>query len=316
MTLIISKSSRDYVLQVTDRLVTRSGASFDPLANKNILFCALNGILSFAYTGHAYIGGTPTDQWLAEQLIGKNFIIHDGLPAIECGPTKLIYIGPALQILIEALNKAFDKEIEPNFKKDWFEKRFDLCFVGYVWNKKGKFRPFCGDIFKPPSSKKFWIIFSDRNWYYEAHISGAPVANISQEQLESLMVKLRNKVPDEAENLIVELIREISKNISIVGSDCMSIFIPSPSVAHTSPIRVKFIPKIERIIDVPNIGDNIKTIYSPWVIGPRMFIPPAMLGNTGFNARLGRCLYEVKMEAPNIPGKGMFHESQKRKLLN
>ncbi|MDP2046001.1 MAG: hypothetical protein Q8L00_07310 [Deltaproteobacteria bacterium] len=138
MTLIISKTSRNYVLQVTDRLVTRSGDSFDPLANKNILFCALNGILSFAYTGHAYIGSTPTDQWLAEKLIGKK--LKDHLPCVECGPIKTSYIGPAFQTLIEALNIAFTEAIEPTLKDDWFKRRFDLCFEGYVWNKNRKFR--------------------------------------------------------------------------------------------------------------------------------------------------------------------------------
>ncbi len=244
-------------------------------------------------------------------------MIHDDLPAIECGPTKLTYIGPALQTIKEAINKAFDEAIEPNFKNDWFEKRFDLCFVGYVWNKKGKYRPFCGDIFKPPSSKKFWIIFSDRNWYYEAQISGAPAANVSQERLESLMVTSRNKEPDDVESLIIELIREISKKISIVGTDCMSILIPSPSESHIKPIRVRFLSKTDRKIILPSIDspEILKAAYSPWVIGPRMFIPPAMLGNTGFTARLGRCLYEVKMEGPNPPGEGMFHTSQKRKEL-
>lgn len=314
MTLIISKTSRNYVLQVTDRLVTKSGDSFDPLANKNIIFCALNGILSFAYTGHAYIGSTPTDQWLAEKLIGKK--LKDHLPCVECGPIKISYIGPALQTLIEALNRAFTEDIEPTLKDDWFKRKFDLCFEGYVWNKNRKSRPFNGVIFKTTNSDKFYIRYSDRHWYSEAIITGAPSGNVSQEQLEKLTEVLRNKEPDEAESIISEFIQDLSKNNPTVGSDCMSILIPSPSEAHLKSVRVRFIPISEHVAYKPQISeDQIKIAYSPWVIGPQMFIPPAMLGNTGFNARLGRCLYEIKMEAPSTPGEGMSHEAQKRKEL-
>jgi hypothetical protein len=320
MTLIISKTSRNFVLQVTDRLVTerieslKTFKSFDPLANKNIIFCALNGILSFAYTGHAYIGNNPTDQWLAEKLIGKK--LKDNLPFVECGAIKICYIGPALQTLIEALNRAYAEDIEHKFKKDWLEKRFDLCFEGYVWNKKRRFRPFNGDIFKSTNSEKFYIRYSDRHWYSEAIITGAPAANVSQEQLEKLTKALRNKEPDETESIISEFIQDISTNNLTVGSDCISILIPSPSEAHLKSVRVRFIPKSEHLAYKPQISeDQIKIAYSPWVIGPRMVCPPAMLGNTGFNARLGRCLYEIKMEAPSTPGEGMFVEAQKRKEL-
>lgn len=72
MTLILTHLSAGYpyALQVTDRLVTKGGSPFDPLANKNIVYVARNAIVSIAYTGLAYIDGIPTDVWIAERLVG------------------------------------------------------------------------------------------------------------------------------------------------------------------------------------------------------------------------------------------------------
>lgn len=44
---------------------------FDPEANKTIVYVARDAIVSIGYTGRAYLEGRPTDQWIAEQLIGE-----------------------------------------------------------------------------------------------------------------------------------------------------------------------------------------------------------------------------------------------------
>jgi len=72
MTLILGQASRDYVLQVTDRLVTKGNRPFDPLANKNIVYCARNALVAIGFTGIAFLGDIPTDQWIVEQLTGTS----------------------------------------------------------------------------------------------------------------------------------------------------------------------------------------------------------------------------------------------------
>src|SRR5262249_10085532 len=64
--------SRLFVLQVSDRLLTQGEKSFDPIANKNVLYVATDGIISLGYTGVAFLDGIPTDQWIAEKLTGAN----------------------------------------------------------------------------------------------------------------------------------------------------------------------------------------------------------------------------------------------------
>jgi hypothetical protein len=76
MTQILSLAARGYVLQASDRLVSkrRSGHTLkphDPMFNKHILYVAKDAIVSIGFTGLAYISGVPTDQWLASVLTGE-----------------------------------------------------------------------------------------------------------------------------------------------------------------------------------------------------------------------------------------------------
>lgn len=68
MTLILSVSTSSYGLQVGDRLVSKSGVPFDPLANKSLVIGCTDGLLALSYTGRAYVRREPTDEWLAVQV--------------------------------------------------------------------------------------------------------------------------------------------------------------------------------------------------------------------------------------------------------
>src|SRR6266851_8318629 len=96
MTLILARASKDYVLQVTDRLVTRGNDPFDTLANKNILYAAKNAVVAMAYTGQAFIGDVPTDQWIVETLSGHIFERDRKPPFLSYAKTKVSDLGAAL----------------------------------------------------------------------------------------------------------------------------------------------------------------------------------------------------------------------------
>ena len=109
MTLALTKVSANYVLQVSDRLVTRrsSGEQHDPFANKNIIYAAKDGIVVIAYAGLAYLDDVPTDEWIAERLWGEPFEYRDGHPvALQLGAKpKDIRLGPALRRLCGELQQ-------------------------------------------------------------------------------------------------------------------------------------------------------------------------------------------------------------------
>jgi hypothetical protein len=73
MTLILGIYTNWHAIQVSDRLVRLATAPplpYDTLANKTVVYFARRGVLSISFTGIAYIGRTPTDQWVAEKLSG------------------------------------------------------------------------------------------------------------------------------------------------------------------------------------------------------------------------------------------------------
>lgn len=303
MTLIISKASINYILQVSDRLVTMDQKPFDPLSNKSIIYCALNGILSISYTGVAFIGSLPTDQWIAEKLLGHSFQEVKKPPAFGNRETNFKYIGPALQMLRESLNNVIHSEIKPELRNDWFEKSFDLCIDGWVWGSKGKYRPFLTCISKPPKSHTFEYKIEPRRWYLGGRfkVGAAPSGNISGDILQSLVNKLANNKPDEAEVNLVSTIREVSKSNRLVGADCMSILLPPPPIAHQIPARVRFIPsKDATAILTSNSGKRIvKVAYTPWLIGPGSFSSPAIISGKGWE--VGLCYYRIAFDGPEDP---------------
>jgi hypothetical protein len=85
MTLILAQASRRFALEVSKRLVSRGGKAFDAAANKNVIFIAKDAVVAFGYTGRAYSEGVPTDQWIAEVLIGVRFERGRKPPAVRKG---------------------------------------------------------------------------------------------------------------------------------------------------------------------------------------------------------------------------------------
>jgi hypothetical protein len=70
VTLVLTCLTPEYVVQVSDKRVTRisDGAVVDDLRNKGTMYCAQMG---FGYTGLAEIEGFPTDRWLAQALASQ-----------------------------------------------------------------------------------------------------------------------------------------------------------------------------------------------------------------------------------------------------
>jgi hypothetical protein len=100
MTFVLARTSRNYVLQIADRLVTRADRPYDASANKTILYRTANGIVTIGYTGLAYVGDVPTDKWIVEQITG---ITAFPPMAMRSGPFDYVDTGRVLRRLREAL---------------------------------------------------------------------------------------------------------------------------------------------------------------------------------------------------------------------
>jgi hypothetical protein len=68
MTLILELFERTCIIHAGDRLVTVAGRPYDETANKSVIFQARDSRVVLGYTGAAYVGDFPTDEWIAYQL--------------------------------------------------------------------------------------------------------------------------------------------------------------------------------------------------------------------------------------------------------
>src|SRR5689334_7331451 len=135
MTLLLTLASRDFILQVSDRLVTKNGSPFDPMANKSLVYRAQDAIVTMAYTGSAYIAGQPTDVYLAEAILGEK---HEG--GLRIGPSRhVMTIGPAIKLLAEKLAIGFANS---RTSSDAREMPFELIITGWQANQSNRARPF------------------------------------------------------------------------------------------------------------------------------------------------------------------------------
>jgi hypothetical protein len=88
MTIHISYSCPDFVLQAGDRLVTqRDGEQYeeyDPNCNKSLYLDIADARVIVSYSGNAYVSGMNTDLWLARAIIGDaalgDYVTEGGVP--------------------------------------------------------------------------------------------------------------------------------------------------------------------------------------------------------------------------------------------
>jgi hypothetical protein len=315
MTLILTRASQKYVLQVTDRLVTekKSRKPFEEVANKNILYCARNGIATIGYTGHAIIGGVTTDQWIVEKMTGVSFSRNRKLPAIRNVTFPWIDIGQCLRILKEKLDNA-QEDIHPSLKKDWIASTFDVSVAGWQWDKKGRSKPFMASCSKPENSGSFELTYIPRTDLTRGkfNLCAAPAVNISKSRLRKLKDDISSRSIDETERLMVETIREISTQVPEVGPNCMSIFISPPSVGR---VRTRYVPVTStNAIAATETGElHLTVAFSPWVIGQNVIVAPSLISGHGISVPLGQCPYNIDLEAPVNPQIKAILSSQQRR---
>src|SRR5260370_36839046 len=75
MALILTAINADCVVQGSDRLTTKWPAQrflgeHDPIANKTAIYLAYDGPMVISFSGTAYVGAEPTDNWIPRQLAG------------------------------------------------------------------------------------------------------------------------------------------------------------------------------------------------------------------------------------------------------
>ena len=113
---------------------------------------------------------------------------------------------------------------------------------------------------------------------------------------------------------LVDAIQLISKTNNTVGGNCMTIYLPPPQELRT---EIEFVPLVEHTAVIKDSATNevhigpFPVVYSPWIIGPKLVSPPAvMFGGGQFS--LGRWRIDVKAQTVKVDGLHGAWSSQTR----
>lgn len=272
MPLIVSRASKDYVLQVTALPSRDYGRPVPPL-NPGILYCAANGIAAFGCTGFVQIAGMPINRWLVSKLTGR-------VPPVR-------NLGQSLTVLSQELSRA---PVDPESADYWIQHDFDIHIVGWQWSHR-RYRPVVAGLCKPPASAAFRVDYLPRYWYldrgkpgpdgrrgYRFNITAAPDTAITRAQLQAVVRRIRDLSPDDAETVLADTIRETSRSLPEAGPHVMSILLDSPRLARA---RVRFLPP--QAPGPPAAGPRrnghgqVPFTMSPWLVTPDRVAAPAIL---------------------------------------
>jgi hypothetical protein len=303
MTLVITVATPTYALHVSDRLVSKGGQPHDPLANKTVVFRATDGLLTFGYTGPAFLGDAPTDTWVADGLSGGS--CKSDVRGIRYGDFPVRDVGSNLLTLCQRLRadqqfRTLNGEISA-VGWQWSARRSDPLVRNVLW------------VLHSGSGKLQWQQIVPRHIpERKTTFRMVPTGDwaLGDEVWRRLLEQVGAAGPDWelVEGLLVDAIRRASaQKPGTIGSHCMSVLLRPWRFPNA---LVRFLPKVPHH-EAP-FGQTVEVAYSPWMVAPDAIHSPAVLIG-GLRCEQGLLTYS--MEAPPVPDsqalKGVF-QSQNR----
>jgi hypothetical protein len=233
LTLVLSVTTPDFVLQVSDRRIVRVGSTGriasvdDDDATKAVLVLP-SPPMTFAYTGLAEIAGTRADVWLMEAL-GGGITLHERMVALT------------------------DRATEAFSKLPRRERAIEHALVGVGWGRLvpgAPLEPFCctisnrigADGSRLPTVRRafgMWCeILRDRPFgFYEA---GQPLLPAEKTRLKRVIGQAvaRKPSPGPVGRLLGEQVRSVAARNEAVGRGLLLNSLPRPSENGPQDLRV------------------------------------------------------------------------------
>ena len=291
MTLNLALSTRHFVLQVSDRLLTSGPKPFDIAANKNVVYVARNGIVTFGYTGAAYLEGVPTDTWIAETLTGSaGGALANDSATFRFGSLPIwLDVGAAVNLLVERLKPIYELTRRCGLP-------ISVQVVGWQWPAKriNRARPIGGEIESNSGrADDLMIDWSARDWHFApgAVMFRQTPAYLSKQEKDYFFRHLRTMLPHPKHVVgpMVEAIRRKARLEPKIGLDCMCVFLPHPAHRRIEVVYIGASHHDLRISKKSGEAAKPRAAYSPWLIGPNAMIKPALIVGR-FKQRLGDVL--------------------------
>jgi hypothetical protein len=313
MTLVVTFATPIYVIQVSDRLVTQrfqrgsrtSTEAFDVYANKAVLYAARDAFVAFGYSGPAYIEGLTTDRWIAQLLHGEPVAPLGEIIGMKFGPApQHLDIGQSLELVrsqLEILFQTRPASYSPKLP-------LTVAVGGWKWHKaETQMWPFFAKIVVDRTTPvTYRTITSARYWGWEANKYAFDAIGSSAEQakraIRTKLATITRLYANECEDLLIEVIREASQNDESVGKDCMSVVM----LPKEDPfVVIRYQPELPTLgeLTVRNKAHKVPLAFWPWVVLPRLLIPPQV--QTGGLPHIPLGSSRIQFESPPLEALGI-----------
>ena len=275
MTCVLTVATPFYVVQVSERLVTRVQAgrvrTFDAAANKTVVFRARDAVVTIGYSGLAFIGSLPTDEWIAETLCGTPLQRFEGHPVTSLGAKlKSVDIGRAGECLRAAISGVKGSDVD---KHGLF-----LNLAG--WQGAGiRARPVVVEISRRGGETS--VERSHRRWGPQDNFRIYGIgADIQAVKHRTVFAQFRTSTGIKAtagqvEGVLIDLIRSESAANATVGSHLLSVLLTRPDIGLNACRFIPTQPHAARVVTAQSEFE-VTVAHTPWVIGPSLVHPPSL----------------------------------------
>jgi hypothetical protein len=306
MTLILSYACPKFALQVSDRLVSDSRGPFEPLSNKSIVSWFPNAIVSISYSGLAYINARPTDQWIAERLMGGT-LDRDAESQHFDQALNHLDIGQALRELGHQMVTAIAPSDRTHVPQ--------LAICGWQQShRRRRIWPILGTLRYSKSARRYDWQEEPRYWYYQREVAGhvpfrllaVPPGYLNHNELNDVRHDLAGRGPDQVEDILLQTIRRVASKAGVhrVGKDCLSVLLRHP---RERSICIRYLPLTPTIRAwTSDAGTQMEhTAFSPWLLEPAWFYPQAEFMGGTVDTHIRE--FRVTLESPErVPATGMI----------
>lgn len=316
MTLILTRASRDFIIQAVDRRIADVQKNIgDHSANKAIIYVCANAAVTIAYTGIAFLDNVATDEWLVEALTGQH-IPRDRKPPVFGDPSNKASetLGSAM-LRLKSVLRGGEAALAPAARSKWRDHSFDIVAAGWQWNRRGRQRPVVGWITKEAGQNACELGFKNRLWAHPRSegrpttLCAAPAGNFSRDEIEQLNARLQDQPVGTVADTLVTDIRRVSASNHYVGPDVLTVAISPPArgeiVVTDYPVSPRY-----HTVHSSFVGDlRVAVTLMPWIIAPGLVRPPSLLSHT---RTLSAGPYEVYLQDPAHPSNVIFEGSLPR----
>jgi hypothetical protein len=317
MTLIAAAASNHAVWQVSDRLVSTKTGKFDELANKSVIFAGATWIATLGYTGTAYIGSLPTDEWIAETLLKaaiprreftgelvvpatQDFPVpHNSIPDFVQPGATLVHVGrqktflnlsAAMYHLANEIDNAFSSGLVPaNASMHGLE----ISVAGWEWSAHRPSRPVLFSLLKRPGKRTQRVRGAPRR-FTGMYFRFVPRGYSTPDDVAHFRSRATGLVATEPA-LIESVQRIAAREPDRIGNELMSVVIPEPR--RYRGIEIRFVPL--QPVKMTIYGKPTEIAYTPWILTPGGWAAPAIMVGT---QRLQLGGWRIILEAPRSTG--------------